>query len=101
MEGGGMTERMREREREREREKERKLVSFVAYFSLQWEILKLLAVLPFSLWSNCEPKKSTGIRNQRKDVYLRACPMPDDVPVMRAYPVLSVALPPPVGEGGE
>jgi hypothetical protein len=39
MEGGGITERMREmmreRERERERDKERKVVSFVAYFSLQ------------------------------------------------------------------
>ncbi len=27
--------------------------------------------------------------------------MPDDAPVMRAYPALSAALPPPVGEGGE
>ncbi len=34
-------------------------------------------------------------------MYLRACPMPDDAPVMRAYPVLPAALPPPDGEGGE
>ncbi len=76
-------------------------MSFVAYFPFRWEIRKLLAVLPLSLWSNCRPKKSTGIRNQCKDVYLRACPMPDDAPVMRAYPVLSAALLPPIGEGGE
>ncbi len=101
MEGGGMTERMREREREREIEKERKVVSFVAYFSLQWEIRKLLAVLPLSLWSDRGPKKLTGIRNQCKDVYLRARPTPDNAPMMRAYPALLAALPPPVGEGGE
>jgi hypothetical protein len=92
---------MRERERERVREKERKVVSFVAYFSFQWEIRKLLVALPLLLWSDCGPKKSTGIQNQHKDVYLRACPMLEDVPVMRAYPVLLAALPPPVREGGE
>jgi hypothetical protein len=86
--------------RERERE-ERKVVSFVAYFSLRWEIRKLLAVLPLLLWSDCRPKKSLRIRNQRKDMYLRARPMPDNAPVMRAYPVLSAALLPPVREGGE
>ncbi len=53
------------------------------------------------LWSDRGPKKSTGIRNQRRDVYLRACPMPDNAPVMRAYPALLAALPLPVGEGGE
>ncbi len=53
------------------------------------------------LWSNCGPKKSTGIRNQCKDMYLRECPMPDDAPVMRAYPALLAALPLPVGEGRE
>ncbi len=76
-------------------------MSFVAYFSLRWEIHKLLVVLPLLLWSNRGPKKSTGIRNQRKDVYLRARPMPDDAPVMRAYPALSAALPLPVKEGRE
>ncbi len=96
-----MTERMREQERKREREKERMVVSFVAYFSLRWEIRKLLAVLPLSLWSDRGPKKSTEIRNQRRDVYFRARLMLDDAPVMRAYPALLVALPPPVGEGGE
>ncbi len=34
-------------------------------------------------------------------MYLRARPIPDNVPVMRAYPALSAALPLPVGEGGE
>ncbi len=96
-----MTERMREREREREREKVRKVVSFVAYFSLRWEIRKLLVVLPLLLWSDRVPKQSTGLRNQRKDAYLRARPMPDNAPVMRAYPALLAALPPPVGEGRE
>ncbi len=34
-------------------------------------------------------------------MYLRACLMQDNAPVMREYPALSAALPPPVGEGGE
>jgi hypothetical protein len=93
MEKGGMTERLSERERKRE--KERKVVSFVAYYSLQWEIRKLLAVLPLLLWSNRGPKKSTGIRNQCKDMYLRACPMPDDAPVMRAAAATAATAPPP------
>ncbi len=35
------------------------------------------------------------------DVCLRAGPMPDNVPVMRAYPALLMALLPPIREGGE
>ncbi len=34
-------------------------------------------------------------------MYLRACPMPDNASVMRAYPALLAALLLPVGEGGE